>query len=966
MALFVMIIRKMLQNRWLVVSLFLGMLLTVALVSTMPIYSEAILSRMLVKDLEASQTKSGVYPGAYWAQVNFYNQTEQKRRATLAGLDRYMAEDAERGFGIPIKELVADRRTQSFLFGYEEQARNETLRNKPSASFRMYSGLEEHIRLIDGRLPADHPVDGVYEVLLTERALGNLKLVLDTVLVVSDEKVKGTIKIKPVGVFEKKADDDPYFRTPNLSDLNSAFVMNERLFRSEFVDQSRIPLTTAGWFFVMDYTKLELRNVAGFLDTDKKLRNALAAAVGRYQIEFNAPSLPIIEKYFDRAAKLRILMWSLNVPVLIMLAFYMFMVSNLIVDRQKNEIAVLRSRGAARWQIAASFAAEGLLLGAAAWALGPPIGTALTKMLGASNGFLEFVQRARMAVHLNAEAWRYGGLASAASFLTTLIPALLATRASIVSHKQQLARVQKVPLWHKAFLDVLALGVSIYGLYLFRTKLKDARNLGLGADSLSLDPLQFVVPALFVLGAGLLLLRLYPYALRLVYWLGRKWWPPSLYSTLIQVGRSNSQYQFLMVFLIMTIAIGVFSAGAARTLNHNTEDRIRYANGAEFVLESEWPNDKPPETPMGGPPMGGGAPAAQPLSKGPVHYLEPPYEPYANLPGVEATAKVFVKKDAFFGAGEQQSGTAKLIGIDTDEFGRTAWFPNGLLPYPFYEYLNLIAGDSKAVLISRSLAEQKNVKAGDTIFVGWDGTDQQPFTVYGIVDYFPSFNPNPPLGSVNAADEDTKTNAPMLIVGHLSRIQLQLGLEPYQVWLKLAPGASTEALYEGIEKAKLSVTNVVNTRADLVRAKNDPFLLSLNGVLTLGFLLSIFVSFVGFLLYWVLSLKGRTLQNGILRAFGLSLGQLIGMLALEQLLTSGVAVLIGVLVGHLASRLYVPNFQIAFDPAQMVPPFRVLFESADFVRLYGTVGFMLLLGLGILAYMLSRIRIHQALKLGED
>lgn len=957
MALFVMIIRKMAQNKWLVASMFFGMLMTSALVSTMPIYSEGILSRMLVKDLEASQTKSGVYPGTHWSLVNFFNQSDDKRRQTVARLDNYMDTKAAAGFGIPIRELVRERRTKSVLFTFEEQARN-TGKTKPSTTLRMFSGLEKHIRLVDGRMPSDKPVDGVYEVLVTDRALGNFKLVLNTVLVLEDPKIHGTVKIKPVGVFAKKEDDDPYFRDTGLGDIGSAFVMNEKLFQSEIVDQDKIPIASAGWFFVMDYTKLELRGVQGFLDTDKQLRKTLSAAVGQYQVDFTVPALKTIETYFDRAERLRTLMWSLNVPVLIMLGFYVFMVSNLIVDRQKNEIAVLRSRGAARWQVVASFAAESLLLCAVAWLIGPLIGMRLTGMLGASNGFLEFVQRSKMPVHLNGEAYLYGGIAAAVSFLMTMIPVLLATRVSIVGHKQQLARFQKIPFWHKAFLDVLALGVSLYGLYTFRSKLKDLQSLGLGSDDMRIDPLQFVVPALFVLGAGLLLLRLYPYVLRLVYWLGRKWWPPSLYATLIQVGRSNSQYQFLMVFLIMTIAIGVFSAGAARTLNNNTEDRIRYGNGAEIVLKAAWPNDKPPEMPtMGGPP-------AAPTND-PIHYLEPPFDPYPKLPGVEAAAKVFVKPQASFSAGES-TGSATLIGIDTDDFGRAAWLPDGLNAYPFYDYLNLIASDSKAVLISRTLADQKKVKTGDTIFAGWGDTDKQPFIVYGIIDYFPTFNPNPPLGSVDASNEETKANAPMLIVGHLSRIQLQLGLEPYEVWLKLKPDASTEAFYKGIEKADLNLTDIVNTRTDLVTAKNDPFLMALNGVLTLGFIISILVSFVGFLLYWVLSLKGRTLQNGILRAVGLSLRQLISMLALEQLLTSGMAILIGVVVGNVASRLYVPNFQIAFNPSSLVPPFKVMFDSIDFFRLYSTVGFMLLLGIGILAYMLSRIRIHQALKLGED
>ncbi|MCD9025885.1 ABC transporter permease [Cohnella silvisoli] len=959
MALFVMIIRKMVQNKWLVSSMFFGILMTVALVGTMPIYSEAILSRMLVKDLETFQNEKGIYPGTHWSMIGFYNETSEKRASLIAQMDRFMAAEAAPGFGIPVKELVQERRTKSVSLippGTEQ----DTKKSRQSATLRSYSEFEDHIKLEDGRMPAKQPVDGVYEVLVTDQALANYKAVLDTVFLLKADKIQGNLKIKPVGVFTKKQDDDPYFRNAGLSDMNSAFIIDEGLFAQEFIKGNRIPVSASGWFFVLDYSKMELRNVSQFIDTDKAIRAKVKGKIVQFQSEFNTPALATITEYFERAKQLNKLMWSLNVPVLIMLGFYMFMVSNLIVDRQKNEIAILRSRGAARWQIVLSFAIEGLLLCAIAWAAGPFIGMGLTKVLGASNGFLEFVQRSRMPVHLNDQAFLYGGIAAAVSFLMMLIPVVLATRVSIVGHKQQLARMQRLPFWHKAFLDVAALAVSIYGLTTFNSRLKDLKSLGLSTDDLRIDPLQFVMPALFVLGAGLLLLRLYPFVLKLVYWIGRKWWPPSLYATLIQVGRSNSQYQFLMVFLIMTIAIGVFSAGAARTLNNNTEDRIRYGNGADFVLQAQWQNDKPPPPPPGAPPTDTSLTAPKV-----IHYLEPSFDPYMKLPGVEQAAKVFVKEKATFASGEK-SGVAMLVGVDSDDFGRASWFPNKLLDYPFYEYLNLIAADPRAVLISRTLAEQRGLKKGDTIYVGWEEISSQPFVVFGIIDYFPTFNPNPPIGSIDASDEETKQNAPMLIVGNLSRIQFQLALEPYQVWLKMKPGYSTSEFYDGIEKSKLGLTSIVNTREDLNKAKNDPFLLALNGILTLGFIISILISFVGFLLYWILSLKGRTLQNGIMRAIGLSLRQLIGMLALEQLLTSGVAILIGVAIGNLASLLFVPNFQIAFNPGSLVPPFKVMFAAIDFIRLYSIVIFMLLLGLGILSYMLSRIRVHQALKLGED
>ncbi|WP_438446001.1 FtsX-like permease family protein [Gorillibacterium sp. sgz5001074] len=957
MALARMLIRKMVQNKWLELSLLMGLVLTVALAAGMPVYTEAMLTRMLVKDLERMEAGGLGHPGVYQIKAQMPGQRDEQRPDALAEFESYLKQEAEPGFTLPVKLAVTERETWSFEFKPVEGNRADAGANR-LASFTSMPGLADHIRLLDGRLPSGEASDGVWEVLVTEKGLSTLGGVIGSVFEIKDKDLDWTVRFKAVGVFTKKSDDDLFFRDPSLGTWGKTFFIDDKLFEREFLQSRPIPLGAQIYYYLLDYTKLEVRNLDRLLDTDRQIREKTAAVSNSYSGDVNASIIKTVEKYPERASNLRTLVWSLNTPVLVMLGIYMFMVSHLISERQKTEIAVLRSRGASRLQIMASSAAEGLILCGLAFAAGPYLGLLLTRMLGASNGFLEFVSRASLTARLNGEAYRYAGLAAGASLIILLIPVFLATRVSIVGRKTAMARAGGAPVWHRFYLDVAVTGVALYGLRLYHNRLKTLKSFGLNKDMLQIDPLQFVVPALFILGAGLLLLRLYPYLIRLIYWAGRRWWPPSLYATLIQLGRSGSQYQFLMVFLIMTVATGVFSASAARTINSNVEDRTRYMNGAELVLDVPWQNDAPPEG--GGGPERGGAPAETAPKPSRVHYLEPPFGPYAGLPGVEKAARVFVKKNAFFQAGKDR-GQVTLMGIQTDEFSEAAWFRNGLTEYPMQDYLNVMAEDPRAVLVSRSVAEQKGVKLGDPIWIGWDGVDSRAFVVYGILDYFPSFNPLPA-----SFDSKAKDNKPMLIVGHLRHIQTHLALEPYSIWLKLSPGASVKKIYEAMTEQKLEVAKVASTRDDLIRARNDPFLMAVNGVMTMGFLISVLVSFVGFLLYWILTLSGRALQTGILRAIGMRLSQLIGMLGAEQLLTSGAAVAIGVLTGHAASRLYVPLFESAFDPGKLVPPFQVVFDPADTVRLYVLVGVMITLGLCILGWMLSRIRIHQALKLGED
>ncbi|TMV50306.1 FtsX-like permease family protein [Paenibacillus mesophilus] len=962
MAILVMIFRKMLKNKWLELSLLFGLVLSVALVSSMPIYTEAILQRMLVKELENYQVSSGSYPLTYRTGIFLTGETPKENGDSARNVDQFMQQMGSR-FDLPIRAYVKERGTDTFAFSPKDTERMDAS-VKRNVDIVALSDFEEHVKLVDGVMPAKEPVNGVFEVLVVESALTQLKMVLGNEFVIEDERVKNPITIKPVGVINPKDEHDLYWNTP-LESYGRSFIMDYDTFEKYITGGGDITVRAGFWYFALEYSRMNMSSIESFIRTHQRIESYVVNTFPSQAIK--APALGVISKYMDRQEQLRVMLWSLNVPVMIMLGFYLFMVSNLIVERQKTEIAVLRSRGASRMQILLSYVIEGVMLGAIAYAIGPYAGMALTNMLGASNGFLEFVQRSALIVTVNATAYKYALYAVGFSLIMTLIPAFLATRTSIVGHKQQMARMSKMSFTHKYFIDILLLGVSIYGLQSFKRRMSDLQSLGLDSANFKVDPLLFLVPALFTLGLGLLLLRVYPLFIRLVYWLGRKLWPPSLYSTLIQVGRSSNQYNFLMVFLMITLATGLFSASAARTMNSNTLEKVKYKNGTDVVLNVKWENDAPP------PMMGGGEEteveeeepsSAVPIIMGPkrIQYTEPPFQVFSDLPGVASAAKVFVKDDAVAQLGKASS-KIKLMGIDTDEFGRTAYMKDRLLEHHFYDYLNLISTEPSAILISRTMAEQMGVKEGDSVNIGWNNVSYKPFTIYGIIDYWPTFNPNP----LQAAAANKKPELPKVVVGHLSYIQSAIALEPYQVWIDLKDEPSAKQQFnEALNAKEIPIESFVDTSYELTQAKNDPFQMAINGVMTLGFLISVVISFFGFLLYWVLSLNGRVLQYGILRAMGISFMQLIGMLITEQVLTSGAAFLLGAGIGNVTSLLFVPLFQLSFNSTTQVPPFQVMFDSTDSVRLYIIVTIMITIGLGILGYLLSRIKIHQAVKLGED
>ena len=140
----------------------------------------------------------------------------------------------------------------------------------------------------------------------------------------------------------------------------------------------------------------------------------------------------------------------------------------------------------------------------------------------------------------------------------------------------------------------------------------------------------------------------------------------------------------------------------------------------------------------------------------------------------------------------------------------------------------------------------------------------------------------------------------------------------------------------------------------------------MNGALTLGFIIIMIMCIIGFLIYWILSIKSRTLQFGILRAMGMKFREIIAMIIYEQLLVSGVAIFTAMFIGGFTSDLFVPLFQSIFDASSSVPEFVVLPDRGDYIKLYIVIGAMLLTGFIILGRLIRKIKISQALKLGED
>jgi putative ABC transport system permease protein len=947
---FRMVLRKMLNNPWMIICLLIGSILAVAMVSSIPMYTDGVLQRMLTKDMEDYQLRTGYYPGRYYVKGSLYsNYVQEDRARAFRVFDRSITEDLISDIDLPIVRMTRNVTLDYFTALPEIQREEEP--KKRNAKIDGVQFLQDHAEIIHGRMFSNEKQGDYYEAIVTEQAMKELDLRLDEAYVVSDlvKRSEEPLKIKVVGVFEIKDLQDPYW-FQNLWAYKTSFLIDYDLLIKDFVQNDSPLVTTAQWYYAFDYHAIKLDKLNSILDANESHKQYF----NEYRsLDWRFPVIPILEEYSIREARLKITLWMLQVPILLMLAFYLFMVSQLIVDNEKNEIAVMKSRGGSGLQIFGSYLIESLILSGVAILLGPPLGLLLCNILGASNGFMEFVQRTALPLELSPRAYQYSLWAILLFMVTMLIPASFATRTTIVQYKQKKHRGSKQPLWKKFFLDILLLGVSVYGLYSYNLRQTIISMTDVEASSVSVDPLLFLISTMFIIGLGMVFLRIYPYLIRLIFWLGKKRWSPVFYASFIQVGRSGGQNQFLMLFIIVTISIGIFNANAARTLNTNYEERIKYEAGADIVVEAYWPNNAPAED------LG---PSLEDIANAftreePIQYQEPPFGPFENLEGVQAATKVFMQDRVTVTGLDERATHVSLMGIIPNEFGRVAWFRKGLLPHHINEYLNLLAQDPRAILLSTSFKEKYTVKEGDSIFISWGDQGVMEGIVYAFVDYWPTYNPN---------IKNKQNQKPDFIVANYSYIRAKMALEPYKVWLDKAPDATSEIIYNDIQEKEIEIVSLEDTDQIIIAMKNDPMVQGTNGVLTLGFIVTMVICMVGFLIYWILSIQRRVLNFGIFRAIGLSKGKVIGMLACEQVLISGLSILMGVVTGMVSSELFVPLLQIANNAEQQVPPFYVVTDPTDFARISIMVLLMLTVGISVLGILTSKIKIAQVIKLGED
>lgn len=640
----------------------------------------------------------------------------------------------------------------------------------------------------------------------------------------------------------------------------------------------------AFWYYVLDENRLRFDDVDLYARGVRLAEQRVDTRLSNIRVD-RSPIEPLREVE-QRTMVLERLLFGFTVPVIILLLAFIGSIAIISVRYQRNEIAILMSRGSSRVQLFLLNLMEGMVHIALGTPLGLVTGLAFARGMSLNTGFLTFDRHTPLPLATQGIDWRLVGLALLFSLIARLAPTIRASGETIVTYGRTRARSENPHTAMRIVLTLLLCAVSAYAYY----RLQQRGTFGLvtwQADAEAAnDPLVFLAPSLFIVAAGLVTSLLFPLLMRIADIVGQ-FLRPSLYVGLRELARQTGAYTSVLFLLIFCLGLGTFEASLARSADSWLEDRLQYRVGADYSFEQG---------------------IAPPESSGPtgVDSWLIPVEEYRKLPGVTDATRV-----SHHNAQPLPSDlpNVDLLGIDRLDFDRVAHFRRDYADLPLGELLNRLASEPNALLITPDYMEQATLSVGDTlpldVYVG--GTARRmEFTIVGTIDYFPTMYP---------------AEGP-IAVANLDFIHDQCGgIQPHSIWMRTESDLDAEDLEGALERMGVVALNRRNYREMLAEDVQRLERVGIFGNLTVGFMSGSALAWLGLLLYTTASLMSRVHRFAILRAIGFMARQILGTLSVEYFCVTAYGILTGAVTGIAASRLFVPYFQFTDNPNLQVPPF---------------------------------------------
>jgi putative ABC transport system permease protein len=575
------------------------------------------------------------------------------------------------------------------------------------------------------------------------------------------------------------------------------------------------------------------------------------------------------------------------------------------VDRDRRDLALLRSRGARRRDLIVLASVESVMLGIVAGLLGTAaaFGAVSTLVAGGAHATTARVLLIGAICVL---------LASAGAGAARVGASVSSLRNSVATGRRGTRREGK-PLWQRLYLDVIALAVS--GLIYWLTA-STGFSAVVSPDSnptLSLSVYMFFAPALLWIGATLLLVRLRGRALT---WLiGRA--VRGRASTrraflLVSAGRRGAAINRGLVVVGLLLAFGVNLGIFSATYNKQVTADAQLTLGADVVATAS-----------------PGVAAHRNLT----HQI-------AAVPGISAATGV-EHSYAYVGPDLQDT-----YGIDASSFGKaTSLRDSYFLHSSAQQVLDRLRAMPDGIAVSKETITDFSLKNGDLLQLRV--LDQRtgkfhvvPFHVAGIVQEFPSAPKDSfMVANLNYLESVTHAGGPNVVFAKASGY-------PPDVARRVATTTSSLG------------TKVDNVNNQSSRTSSSITTVDLTGISHIEQAFAIVLAAAAMALFVALGISERRQEFATMAAIGAPLSRISAFLWTEAAIVLAVGLALAIGLGWLLSQMLVAILQHVFDP----PPDTLAIPWGFLAGLAGAAILATLLATALASRGIRRLQLGEILR----
>ena len=653
------VIKRSLAHWRLLSSVVLGVLLASSIMSGTVIYFDA-LREIALRSALSQYTPADMH-------IIMQGQRGPVNDEEAARVSRVLEEVVAQRLDWLIDGRVQGAKTPTMFLtatGQEEFAGDDNARTY----FAYIPDIEEQIIIRGGTFPSVNPVNAPGEPFAIEAMIpveaaetfgARIGDRVSAVLPWSDDLAHVEVVIS--GIFQRERPEAEVWQleeavlaaATGTSFRTMPFHISQEAFLGTLGPRLRRMEATYAWLLMTDTDRVNARNSTHTLRAIRGTNSILSSTLSSFRQTTTLDNA--LDEYDRRLFFSKLPMFVVLVLIAIVILYYVATLSSLVVEDRRNEVALLRSRGADSTQILLVFVMEGLTIAALSVVVGPLLAAASVSVLGLTPAFSDLGGGGILTVSLSSGAYMMAALGGVLSFVALIFPAFRASQMNVTQERQRASRPTDLPFFQRYYLDVLLL---IVGILLFRQLTEQgsvvARNL---FGEIAVNQMLLAVPGIILVASAMVLLRLFPVVMNLLSRLLSSWLPAGMVMGVWQMARNPAHYARLSLLLILTAGLGIFAASFSATLDRSFIERVLFFTGSDVRLNGNVPvssyrRDLSPED--------------QFKSIGILR------ERYEQMPGIDGVS--LVRRSSGHDLSKLFGGTYDMLAVDPESFLNVAWF----------------------------------------------------------------------------------------------------------------------------------------------------------------------------------------------------------------------------------------------------------------------------------------------------